>query len=160
MTGVQTCALPILKDLPPRTTEIVRVAPTDEQAGIELAQMQIVSTIVRKKYISEMDLLRLKKALLLARMNADSTFLVDKHPPGFSSKLERLAELLEELAAEQDRKIVLFSEWTTTLGLIEPQMKRLNLDYVRLDGSVPQKKRQQLMHQRSEERRVGKECRL
>lgn len=137
----------VIKDLPPRTTEIVRVAPTDEQAGIDAAQMHIVSTIVRKKYISEMDLLRLQKALLLARMNADSTFLVDKHPPGFSSKLERLEELLEELAAEQDRKIVLFSEWTTTLGLIEPQMKRLKLGYVRLDGSVPQKRRQQLVHQ-------------
>src|SRR6266481_3985223 len=78
----------VMKDLPPRTTEIVRIAPTDEQAGIELAQMQIVSAIVRKSYISEMDLLRLQKALLLARMNADSTFLVDKHAPGFSSKLE------------------------------------------------------------------------
>jgi superfamily II DNA or RNA helicase len=136
----------VMKDLPPRTTEIIRVAATDEQAGIEAAQMQIVSTIVRKKYISEMDLLRLQKALLLARMNADSTFLVDKHPPGFSSKLERLEELFEELAGEQDRKIVLFSEWTTMLSLIEPQIKRLKLDYVRLDGAVPQKKRQQLVH--------------
>jgi coenzyme F420-reducing hydrogenase delta subunit len=137
----------VMKDLPPRTTEIVRIAPTDEQAGIDLAQMQIVSTIVRKSYISEMDLLRLQKALLLARMNADSTFLVDKHAPGFSSKLERLQELLEELAAENERKIVLFSEWTTMLTLIEEQIKRLKLDYVRLDGSVPQKKRQQLVHQ-------------
>jgi superfamily II DNA/RNA helicase len=136
-----------MKDLPPCTTEIVRIAPTDEQAGIELAQMQIVSAIVRKSYISEMDLLRLQKALLLARMNADSTFLVDKHAPGFSSKLERLQELLEELAAEDDRKIVLFSEWTTMLTLIERQITRLKLDSVRLDGSVPQKKRQQLVHQ-------------
>jgi len=137
----------VMKDLPPRTTEIVRVAPTDEQAGIELAQMQIVSSIVRKKYISEMDLLRLQKALLLARMNADSTFLVDKHPPGFSSKLERLRELLEELAAEEERKIVLFSEWTTMLTLIEGEIRRLKVEYVRLDGSVPQKKRQLLVHQ-------------
>ncbi|HTV81800.1 MAG TPA: DEAD/DEAH box helicase [Acidobacteriaceae bacterium] len=137
----------VMKDLPPRTTEIVRIAPTDEQVGIELAQMQVVSSIVRKSYISEMDLLRLQKALLLARMNADSTFLVDKHAPGFSSKLERLQELLEELAAEDDRKIVLFSEWTTMLTLIERQITRLKLDSVRLDGSVPQKKRQQLVDQ-------------
>ena len=136
----------VMKDLPPRTTEILRIAPTREQADVEMAQMLIVSTIVRRKYISEMDLLRLKKALLLARMNADSTFLVDKHPPGFSSKLERLKELLEELAAEQDRKIVLFSEWTTMLTLIESRIECLKLDYVRLDGSVPQKKRQQLVH--------------
>src|SRR5439155_15145780 len=87
------------------------------------------------------------KALLLARMNADSTYLVDKRAPGFSSKLERLEELFEELAAEEARKIVLFSEWTTMLTLIERQIKRFKLDYVRLDGSVPQKKRQQLVHQ-------------
>jgi SNF2 family DNA or RNA helicase len=131
-------------DLPPRTTEIVRIPPTDEQLG---TQMQIVSTIVSKKYISEMDLLRLQKALLLARMNADSTYLVDKRAPGLSTKLERLEELFEELAAEEARKIVLFSEWTTMLTLIEHRIKRFNLDYVRLDGSVPQKKRQQLVHQ-------------
>jgi len=135
----------VLQDLPPRTTEIVRVAPTDEQASIDAGQMQIVSTIVRKPYISEMDLLRLRKALLLARMNADSTFLVNKEPPGFSTKLQRLEELLEDLAGEEERKIVLFSEWTTMLGLIERPLKRLKLNHVRLDGSVPQKKRQQLV---------------
>ena len=69
-------------DLPPRTTEIVRIAPTDEQAGIDVAHMQIVSTIVGKKSSTEMDLLRLQKALLMCRMKADSTFLVDKQTPG------------------------------------------------------------------------------
>jgi SNF2 family DNA or RNA helicase len=137
----------VMKDLPPRTTEIVRIAPTNEQLDIDGGQMQVISTIVRKPYISEMDLLRLRKALLLARMNADSTYLVDKRAPGFSSKLERLEELFEDLAAEEARKIVLFSEWTTMLTLIERQIKRFKLDFVRLDGSVPQKKRQQLVHQ-------------
>jgi SNF2-related domain/Helicase conserved C-terminal domain/SWIM zinc finger len=137
----------VMKDLPPRTTEVVRIPPTGEQLEIDQAQMQIVSTIVSKKYISEMDLLRLQKALLLARMNADSTYLVDKHAPGYSTKLERIEELFEELAAEESRKIVLFSEWTTMLTLIERRIKRFKLDYVRLDGSVPQKKRQQLVHQ-------------
>jgi SNF2 domain-containing protein/SWIM zinc finger len=122
----------VMKDLPPRTTEVVRVPPTAEQADIEQAQMQVVSTIVRKAYISEMDLLRLQKALLLARMNADSTYLVDKRPPGYSTKLERLQELFEDLAAEEARKIVVFSEWTTMLTMIERQIKRLELDYVRL----------------------------
>jgi superfamily II DNA/RNA helicase len=93
-----------------------------------------------------MDLLRLRKALLLARMNADSTYLVEKQEPGYSSKLERLEELFEELLAEEERKIVLFSEWTTMLDLIERRLDRFGADYVRLDGSVPQKRRQQLVH--------------
>jgi superfamily II DNA/RNA helicase len=108
--------------------------------------MRIVSSIVRKAYISEMDLLRLQKALLMCRMAADSTFLVNKQQPSYSSKLERLAEMFEGLFGEPDRKAVLFSEWTTMLNLIEPLLKKQGIDYVRLDGSVPQKKRQELVH--------------
>ncbi|MBL7107414.1 MAG: DEAD/DEAH box helicase [Phycisphaerae bacterium] len=136
----------VMKQLPPRTDEVVRIAPTDEQYQINRSQKMIIQSIVNKSYISEMDLLRLQKALLICRMAADSTFLVDKQPPGYSTKLEYLQELLEELNAEEDRKIVLFSEWTTMLGLIEPILKKLKMDYVRLDGSVPQKKRAQLVH--------------
>lgn len=136
----------VMKQLPPRTDEIIRIAPTEEQFNINRAQKMIIQSIVNKSYISEMDLLRLQKALLICRMAADSTFLVDKQPPGYSTKLQRLAELLEDLNAEKDRKIVLFSEWTTMLGLIEPILKKLKMDFVRLDGSVPQQKRAQLIH--------------
>ena len=136
----------VMKQLPPRTDELIRIAPTDEQYQINRAQKMIIQSIINKSYISEMDMLRLQKALLLCRMAADSTFLVDKQPPGYSTKLEYLAQLLEELNAEDGRKIVLFSEWTTMLGLIEPILQKLKMDYVRLDGSVPQKKRAQLVH--------------
>jgi SNF2 family DNA or RNA helicase len=137
----------VIDDLPPRTTEIRRIPPTDEQLELHNSHRRIVSTIISKKYISEMDLLRLQKALLMCRMAANSTFLVDKNPPGYSSKLEELDVLIDHLMSEQDRKIVLFSEWTTMLNLIEPLLDRRELDYVRLDGSVPQKKRQGLIHQ-------------
>ncbi len=135
----------VMQDLPPRSIEIVRIAPTDEQLELHRTNLRIVSTIVRKPYINEMDLLRLRKALLMCRMSADSTFLVDKQTPSYSSKLETLDDLLGSLLAEEDRKIILFSEWTTMLGLIEPLLKKRAASYVRLDGSVPQKKRQQLV---------------
>ncbi|MCL2304661.1 MAG: DEAD/DEAH box helicase [Planctomycetaceae bacterium] len=133
--------------LPERTTEIVRIAPTEEQLEIHAGHMMTVASIVGKAYISEMDLLRLQKALLAARMSADSTFLVNKSKPAFSSKLERLEELLDELFNEPDRKIVLFSEWTTMLDMIEPILHKNKAGFVRLDGSVPQKKRQLLVRQ-------------
>ena len=134
-------------ELPERTTEFVRIAPSDEQVAMHDAHMRIVATIVRKKFISEMDLLRLQKELLVCRMTADSTVLVDKQKPGYSTKLERLDELFESLFEEEEaRKAVVFSEWTTMLDLIEPLLRKRKLDYVRLDGSVPQKKRQELVH--------------
>ena len=137
----------VLDELPLRTTEIVRVPPTAEQYDLHNANMQVASMITRKKYITEMDLLRLQKALLMCRMSANSTFLVNKEEPSYSSKLERLEELVDDLFEEQDRKAVLFSEWTTMLDLIEPILQMRKLGYVRLDGSVPQKDRQQLIHE-------------
>jgi superfamily II DNA/RNA helicase len=71
---------------------------------------------------------------------------VDKVPPGYSSKLVEFENLIDQLIDEEDRKIVLFSEWTTMLGLIEPLLKKRKAGYVRLDGSIPQKKRQGLIH--------------
>jgi SNF2 family DNA or RNA helicase len=136
----------VMRDLPERTTEIVRIRPTAEQQLMSDEYTKRAAQIAAKAYLTEMDLLRLQKCLLMARMSADSTFLVDKEEPGYSSKLERLTELLEQLLAEEDRKIVLFSEWTTMLGLIEPIFEQMGADFVRLDGKVPQKKRQQLVY--------------
>ncbi|MBF0104183.1 MAG: DEAD/DEAH box helicase [Deltaproteobacteria bacterium] len=137
----------VMEDLPPRTTQIVRITPTDEQLGLDKEYKKIISRIINKPYISEMDLLRLQKYLLMCRMSADSTFLVNKVAPGYSSKLVELEELLKTLLSEEDRKIVLFSEWTTMLDLIEPLIKQTGAEFVRLDGSVPQKKRQGLVKQ-------------
>ena len=96
----------VLQQLPPRTNEIVRIPPTDEQVAMHASHMRTVSMITRKAYISEMDLLRLQKALLMCRMSADGTFLVDKQTPSYSSKLEYLGELLDGLFAEPGCKVV------------------------------------------------------
>jgi ERCC4-related helicase len=146
----------VLAQLPERTTEIVRIAPTGEQVEIHDGQMRIVASIVRKSFISEMDLLKLRQALLMCRMAADSSYLCTKKDPGYSSKLERLEELCAELFAEPGRKAVLFSEWTTMLSLIEKILKRQKLPYVRLDGSVPQAQRHRLVH----EFQTNPDCRL
>ncbi|HEV3166058.1 MAG TPA: SNF2-related protein, partial [Isosphaeraceae bacterium] len=82
-------------ELPPRTTDVVRIPPSDEQLALHAANMQVVAAITSKKFISEMDLLRLQKALLMCRMAADSTFLVDKRKPGYSTKLAHLDDLFE-----------------------------------------------------------------
>jgi hypothetical protein len=133
-------------ELPPRTVDIIRVAPTDEQLKLHEANMQVVATITSKAFITEMDLLRLQKALLMCRMAADSTFLVNKEKPGYSTKLAYLEELFDRMFEEAGRKVIVFSEWTTMLDLIEPALKDRELEFARLDGSVPQKKRQELVN--------------
>ena len=135
----------VIQQLPSRSTEIIRVIPSEEQLEIHNGHLRIVSGIVKKSYINEMDLLRLRKALLMCRMAANATTLVDKQPKNFSTKLEALDELLGKLLAESDRKILIFSEWTSMLDLIEPLLKKHKAGFVRLDGSVPQNKRQPII---------------
>ena len=137
----------VIKQLPPRTTDIIRITPTQEQLDLHAGAMRTIQQIIRRPYLTEMDMLRLRKALLCCRMSADSTFLVNKEAPGYSTKLERLGELLPRLSADKGRKTILFSEWTTMLDLIEKTiLKPGNINFVRLDGSVPQKKRQALVN--------------
>jgi hypothetical protein len=143
-------------ELPPRTIDTIRIPPTDEQAALHDGNMQIVATIVGKKFVSEMDLLRLQKALLMCRMAADSTYLVNKEKPAYSTKLEHLDELVERLFEEEGRKVIVFSEWTTMLDLIEPLLTKRKLDFVRLDGGVPQRLRQELVHKFQ----TDQDCRL
>ncbi len=131
----------VARQLPDRTDEIVRIQPTAEQAEMHDAQLHIVAQIVRKKFLTEMDLLRLRRALAIARMSADSTYLVDQTEPEYSSKLDRLAELLGDLIVDPENKIVIFSEWRRMLDRVGLILERLDVDFVRLDGQVPQKQR-------------------
>jgi superfamily II DNA or RNA helicase len=135
----------VMQQLPARMTEVIRVAPTAQQADIHDGNYRTIGQIVRKTYLTEMDLLRLRKCLLMCRMAADSTFLVDRQYPGHSSKLEALDELLGQLSREPQRKILIFSEWTTMLDLIEALLEKNGLPHVRLDGSIPQKQRPPLV---------------
>lgn len=134
-------------ELPERTEQIIRIAPSKEQKGLHDVWLQTVAEIVSKKFLTEMDLMRLRMALLMCRMAADGTYLVDKKTPNHSTKLERLVEIFQEFAEAPDRKAIVFSEWTTMLDLIQPELKKLGLRFVRLDGSVPQKERAALVHE-------------
>ena len=55
--------------------------------------------------------------------------------PGSSSKVSLLMEKLTELKADGHRALV-FSQWTRLLDLMEPELDRAGLTFVRLDGST------------------------
>ncbi|MEO1527517.1 MAG: DEAD/DEAH box helicase [Planctomycetota bacterium] len=146
----------VARQLPERTDQVVRCEATAEQLEIHDSALTTVAQIASKKFMTEMDRLRMQKCLLLARMACDSTYLCDQDSAEYSSKLERITEVLSELIADPTRKIVLFSEWRRMLSRIESRLDGLGCDYVRLDGQVPQKKRAELVARFQNE----PECRL
>ena len=62
-----------------------------------------------------------------------------------SAKLRVLDQLLHKLSTETDEKIVLVSNYTSTLDIIEALVTSLGYCHVRLDGSTPSNKRQDIV---------------
>lgn len=140
----------VLRQLPERIDKNFFVPMTKEQWIIHDENYDIVVKLVAKwrrfKFLSEADHRRLRIALNFMRMAADNTYLVDKktiHGP----KIEELEELLKEVVIEGDEKVVIFSQWLRMNELVEYILKRNNIRYVHLNGSVPSKHRKGLMYQ-------------
>lgn len=65
--------------------------------------------------------------------------------PGMSAKVRVLDELLHNLHSSTSEKIVLVSNYTSTLDLLAKLLASLSLPFLRLDGSTPAQKRQSLV---------------
>ncbi|GAA5847167.1 hypothetical protein JCM9279_006118 [Rhodotorula babjevae] len=149
----------ILKHLPPKFEFTVFIRPTqlqlslyrevlsssrirsllkgeNGQQGLALLQSILklsTSPGLLLKHIKEKGLGHLDESLLdVLPMDADPA---DFH---LSGKFSVLGTMLAELRRRSEEKIVIVSNYTTTLDLIETHCKRKKYPYCRLDGKTPQ----------------------
>lgn len=138
----------VLKDLPPRTDKIFRVALSPEQSEYYGDQQKIVAALVRKLerqgWLSPVDQQRLLCAIQNLRMICDSTFLFDKETK-VSPKLDELKEIIRELVVEEERKVVIFSEWEKMTQQVGALLDKMKIGYVSLHGGIPTRRRGQLI---------------
>lgn len=160
----------ILADfLPPKTEFILFCKPTPAQAKIykSVLQSSMFDTALRSNETAFQLITILKKlcnspALMDPKYGNDDatpsaslTTLNEMLPAGLSklyhnsvsSKIRLLDNLLQEIHRETDEKVVIVSNYTSTLNLIEQLLSSTGLTYLRLDGSVAAKKRQGLVDQ-------------
>jgi superfamily II DNA or RNA helicase len=137
----------VRQQLPPCSVHHILIAPTPQQRQVHAKHLAQVSRIAKKPHLHELDLMLLRKELLYCRLAADSPELVDDQVVGESSKLDRLAEMFDEMFEGHFEKAIVFSEWTRMLDLIEPLLESRRLPFVRIDGSVPQRERSALITQ-------------
>src|SRR5947209_5855334 len=134
----------VLKELPERTDQIFHVPMTKEQRGPYDEQYEILARLMHKwqkqGWLSEIDLRRITCALQNMRMLCNSTFLYDKQT-NRSPKLEEFREIIRELAIEEGRKVVVFSEYERMTYLAGEELRKLRIDFVSLHGGVPARKR-------------------
>ena len=138
----------VLPELPKRTDQIFRVRMTPEQAGPYWEQNDILARLMhkwqRQGWLSEIDLRRITCCIQNMRMLCNSTFLFDKET-NFSPKLEEFREVIRELAVEEKRKVVVFSEYERMTFLVSQELTKLGIGWVSLHGNVPARKRGDLM---------------
>ena len=129
----------VASELPPKVETLMPVPLQGQQADLyETIRLGMEKTVrealnvqgLAKSQITILDaLLKLRQVCcdprLLKRGNASPV------PP--SAKLEQLLEMLPEMVAE-GRKILLFSQFTQMLSLIEQELPRLGIAWVKLTG--------------------------
>ena len=126
----------VLPDLPPITEQTRLIPATEEQLSIDTSCRRTMQTIIGKSHISEMDLLRLRKAMTSSRMAADSPALADAQLDGASGKLNELEELIPQLVSDESSKVIIFSEWHGMLDRIASTLDKTGTNYARIDGNL------------------------
>ena len=129
----------VAAELPPKT-EIVRSVELsgpqrDLYESIRVAMHDKVRRAIEKKGVKRAHIEILDALLKLRQVCCDPRLLkLDAaRKVRQSAKLSLLVELLPELV-EEGRRILLFSQFTTMLRLIEEEVGRLGLDHVKLTG--------------------------
>ncbi|ORY38569.1 hypothetical protein BCR33DRAFT_425553 [Rhizoclosmatium globosum] len=155
--------------LPPKTeiTLFIRMSPVQQTAYEHIVAHSLVKRVIGDTAGSGKNVLGyltvLKKLVnSAALMNEDSVSanelgvtkrLASKYDmdalTGFelSSKLETLSAILTEIRNTTNEKVVVISNWTQTLDLVQDLLKEKEMTYLRLDGQTDSSKRQNLVDQ-------------
>lgn len=153
------------KYLPPKTEHIVFCKPTKAQAEAYRTilsshifsvavggnmDMALQLIMVLKKVCNSPSLLKTTKdgeatpsELLQALLPLIPPHVLNSHAS--STKLRILDSLVHRIYTTTEEKIVIVSNYTTTLDMIERMLVSLSYTYLRLDGSTPSGKRQGLV---------------
>jgi DNA repair and recombination protein RAD54B len=151
--------------LPPKTEYVLFCKPT--QAQIQVYQHVLASPFFGKVLGSSeasLQLIMLLKKVcnapsLLTRKddaipsNSNVAELLDAIPPELlhqapvksSAKFRVLDQMLKELSQKTKEKIVLVSNYTSTLDILGQHLASMSLPFLRLDGNTPTARRQDLV---------------
>ena len=137
----------VARELPARTEIQVPIALSAEEHELyEDARLAAVAELARagKAVRDPQHRFQVLAALTRLRLLASHPKLYDPTSQLGSSKLRRLVELVEELKAEGHRVLV-FSQFTSHLALVRPELDAAGITCLYLDGSTPAGQRKTLI---------------
>ena len=131
----------VATELPPKTEIIhwvdLNEAQRDVYETMRLAMDKKVRDEITRKGVGRSQIIILEALLKLRQVCCDLRLVSDTAPKkgSTSGKLDSLMLMLEELFAE-GRRILLFSQFTSMLALIEIELKKRNVRYAILTGQT------------------------
>ena len=133
----------VAQELPPKVETLMPVALSGRQADLyETIRLSMESTVreaLASKGLARSQITILDALLKLRQVCCDPRLLkVGGGKVKTSAKLEQLLDMLPEMVAE-GRRILLFSQFTEMLGLIEDAIAPLGIPYVKLTGQSRQR---------------------
>lgn len=134
----------VLKDLPMRMDKNLFVPLTTEQLELHTEYADKVARLVNKwkrmHFLSEEDRQNLLMFLNMMRMVSDTTYIIDQET-NYQTKLDELQNILDEILAMPDEKVVIFSQWERMTRLVANILKDRGIGFEYLHGGIPGRKR-------------------
>ncbi len=125
----------VAPELPPRTDSVMHVVLDDRERSIYDAVYAATRTEIVGLLQAGGSVMKALEALLRLRQAACHPALIPGQHAKGSSKVTSLVDALTTAAADGHRALV-FSQWTSLLDLIEPELTTAGLKFERLDGST------------------------
>ncbi len=138
----------VLKDLPEKLEEAVLTKLTPAQNDLYMANWQNVKGKIGKKtsaQIKSEGLQILAELMKLRQICCDPSLLFEGYQGG-SAKVELCMDLLKR-AIDGGHKILLFSQFTSMLEILEKRLDEEGIEYYSLVGQTPKEKRTQMVEE-------------
>lgn len=143
----------VLHDLPEKIEGTHYVTMTDEEMEVYESMRERVALKFKKDknkqermIASGIDVSYFEELMKLRLASCDMHLVYDKWKFP-SSKVDSLMEILETLMDVPDNNILVFSQFTSFLARIKPELEQRGWDYHYLDGQTPMKKRQTMVEE-------------
>ncbi|MDR3053232.1 MAG: DEAD/DEAH box helicase [Coriobacteriales bacterium] len=138
----------VLKELPDKIESTLAVSLTEAQRKLYLATLaQSKKDLARKLAQNDGPQNRIAVLAALTRLRqlcCDPALVYEEYDGG-SGKLDACLELIESSHASGHR-MLLFSQFTSMLDLLETQLNQRDIAFYRLDGATPKQLRQNLVN--------------
>jgi superfamily II DNA or RNA helicase len=136
----------VAKELPPKIEQVIHCTPTTEQLALyneyqRSSEEQLNALAADGASENSQRMATLTQLLRLRQICCDPRLVEQMAEASASSKLEAFRELLAE-AIDDGHRVLVFSQFTSLLGLLRDEMDRQEISFCYLDGSTPQKARQ------------------